>query len=361
MQFAPSVYEHAARVIDESPWDVSRDVQWLARGHIEAYRLYQHRPIVVGIDIYNLEAEAYGATVTRPSGQGIPAICDHPFSTARELIDLEPFDPQSAGRVPLTIEAAGRVAAECPGADVRVPLSGPFSLAANLVGFENLLYEVHRTPDLVARALLALVTGQVRFCQEIVRHGLGIAFFESAAAPPLLSPANFRDIELPALKAIMAQTSVLVSHPVPCIMGGDTLPILDHILATGTGYICCPAETDQRGFMEKMKAHPQVFTRINMDPGPITANDYDAIQKEVDRVVALAQGRTGVCIGTGCLPFEADPQMVLKTKEYVLSRDADGGSDTAFTTETQRTPRQEPSGFRFHHRGTEDTEVGTKK
>jgi hypothetical protein len=70
-----------------------------------------------------------------------------------------------------------------------------------------------------------------------------------------------------------------------------------------------------------MKSHPQVWTRINMDPGPITANDFDAIRKEADRVLALAQGRTGVCIGTGCLPFEADPQMVLKTRDYVQSRD----------------------------------------
>jgi len=322
MQFAPSVYEHAARVIGHSPGDVSRNVDLLARGHVEAYRLYQHRPIVVGIDIYNLEAEAYGAVVSQASGNGIPAIHEHPFSTARQLIDLEPFDPESAGRVPMAIEAARRVAVACPDADVRVPLSGPFSLATNLMGFENILCEIQTAPEMVTQALMSLVRGQVRFCREIVRHGLGIAFFESAAAPPLLSPANFRDLELPALRAIMGQVSGLVSHPVPCIMGGDTLPILDSLLATGTGFVCCPAETNQRGFMDKMKSHPEVRVRINMDPRPITANDLDAIKQEVDRVVALAEGHTDVCIGTGCLPLEADPQMVLKTREYVLSRNA---------------------------------------
>ncbi len=321
IQFAPSVYEHAARIIGESPWEVSRDVQLLARGHIEAYRLYRHCPVVVGIDIYNLEAEAYGAVVTRPFGNGIPAICSHAYATAESLIDLKPFDASSAGRIPMVIEAARRVAAACPDADVRIPLSGPFSLATNLMGFENILCEIQTVPDLVTRALLSLVAGQVAFCREIVRQGLGVAFFESAAAPPLLSPAHFRDIELPALKAIMERTSLMVGRPVPCILGGDTLPILDHILATGTGYVCCPAETDQQGFMEKMKSHPHVSVRINMDPGPITANDFDAIRKEADRVLALAKGRTGVCIGTGCLPFEADPQMVLNTREYIQSQD----------------------------------------
>jgi hypothetical protein len=57
-----------------------------------------------------------------------------------------------------------------------------------------------------------------------------------------------------------------------------------------------------------------------MDPGPITANDVDAVRREADRVLALAKGRTDVCIGTGCLPFEAEPQMVLKTREYIQSQ-----------------------------------------
>lgn len=320
MEFSPSVYEHAARVIGKSPWQVSRDVRLLSQGNIEAFRLYKHRPVVVGIDIYNLEAEAYGAPVERPSGNGIPAISKHPLSTTRELANLEPFNPKTDGRIPMVIEAAMRVSEACPGADVRVPLGGPFSTAANLVGFENLLCEVRTNPDLVVRALHHLVTGQVELCREVVRHGLDIAFFESAAAPPLLSPQNFKDIELGPLEKIMNETAAVTGHPMPCIIGGDTLPILDYILETGTRYICCPAETDQQGFMNKMQAHPDVMVRINMDPRGITSKNLDDVQKEVDRVLALAHNRTNVCIGTGCLPFEADPEVVLYTKQYILSQ-----------------------------------------
>jgi uroporphyrinogen decarboxylase len=317
--FAPSVYEHAARVIDRSPWDVSRDGDLLSKGHIEAFRLYEHCPVVVGIDIYNLEAEAYGAPVDKATGNGIPAISKHPFGAVKELLDLEPLNPKMDGRIPMVIESARRVAEECPGADVRVPLSGPFSLAANLVGFESLLCEIHTDPDLVSRALRHLVAGQVKFCKEVVRRCLDIAFFESAATPPLLAPRQFRDIELDALIKIMDETSEVVGHPVPCIMGGDTLPILDYILDTGTGYVCCPAKTDQPKFMAKMQVYPDVMVRINMDPGGITSKNFDDVQKEVDRVLALAENRQNVCIGTGCLPFEADPDVVLKTKKYILS------------------------------------------
>jgi uroporphyrinogen decarboxylase len=320
VQFCPSVYEHAARVIGKSPWEVSRDVELLSKAHIEAYRLYRHRPVVVGIDIYNLEAEAYGAVVGRASGNAIPAICEYPFSSVKELLSLEPFDPKTAGRIPMVIEAAGRVCDNCPDADVRLPLSGPFSLAANLVGFENILCEIQTNPDLVAEALRHLVAGQVKFCEEVVHNGLDIAFFESAATPPLLSPQNFRQIELEALKEIMQKTAAVVGHPVPCIMGGDTLPILDDILRTGTGYVCCPAKTDQQKFMEKMRDHPEVTVRINMDARAITSKNFRDVEKEVDRVLALTENRPNVCIGTGCLPFEAEPKVVLKTKEYISSR-----------------------------------------
>jgi len=340
VQFCPSVYEHAARVIGKNPWEVSRNGQLLSKAHIEAFRLYNHCPVVVGIDIYNLEAEAYGAIVDSPAGFGVPAIVRYPYSTVKELISLKPFNPKTDGRIPMVIEAAGRVADECPGADVRVPLSGPFSLATNLVGFENLLCEIQTGPDLVADALEHLVAGQVEFCKEAVRRGLDIAFFESAAVPPLLSPDNFRDIELGALKMIMEETSAIVGHPVPCIIGGDTAPILDSILETGTGYVCCPAGTDQQMFMDKMRAHPNVTVRINMDPGQmkspvpaqpppfasqneaagVQAKNFGVLEKEVDRVLKLANNRKRVCIGTGCLPFETDPQMVLKTREYILSK-----------------------------------------
>lgn len=322
MEFSPSVYEHAARVIGKSPWEVSRSAELLAQGNIEAFRLYKHRPVVVGIDIYNLEAEAYGATVEKPGSNGIPAISRHPYSTLKDLMNLEPLNTRTDGRIPMVIEAAKRVAHECPEADVRIPLGGPFSIAANLMGFENLLCEVLSNPDSVIKALFHLVAGQVELCKEIVRNGLDIAFFESAATLPLLSPQQFRDIELGALKEIMQKTGAVVGHSVPCIIGGNTAPILEAILETGTGYVVCPAETDQQLFMEKMKAHPDVMVRINMDPRPMTAKNFEAVYKEVNRVLALAENREKVCIGTGCLPYETDPQVVLKTREYILSKNA---------------------------------------
>ncbi len=194
-----SVYEHAARFLGKTPWEVSRDADLTYQAHREAYRLYRHFPVVVGIDIYNLEAEAYGCRPVPPGGTGIPAIPQPLFASLDEALQIEPFDPETAGRIPLMIEAARRLQAEFPEADVRLPVSGPFSIAQSLLGLNELMLAVALRPEAVREFLEKLVPGQILFSQAVLAAGLGIAFFESAAAPPLLSPVQFREVELPAL------------------------------------------------------------------------------------------------------------------------------------------------------------------
>ena len=51
---------------------------------------------------------------------------------------------------------------------------------------------------------------------------------------------------LPSLKRVIGNA--------PCIIGGNTEPILEPMLSTGTQYVICPGETDQAAFMKRMYA-----------------------------------------------------------------------------------------------------------
>lgn len=317
MELSPSVYEHAAAMIGRTPWEVSRDEELLFRAHAEAHRLYCQTPIMPGIDIYNLEAEAYGARVENPGGFGIPAIHRPMLRSAAALPDLKPLDPRTDGRIPMALRVAARLAREFPGIPVRVPVSGPFSIASNLVGFNNLLCDVATDPDRVARGLMHLVEGQIAFARGIKAHGADVAFFESAACPPLLSPADFRRLELPALKALLGGMAEVLGHPVPCIIGGDTAPILDAMLETGTSYVVAPYETDQEVFMQKIWDRTDVRVRVNSDVEIISRGPWDRIRADADRILRLVAGRPNVCMGTGALPYETPPENVLRLREYV--------------------------------------------
>lgn len=316
--FSPSVYEHAAQWVSRTPWDTSRDPELLFEGHRRAWLEYRHAPIVVGIDIYNLEAEAYGAVVEHPAGNGIPAIRSPLYFTLDEALGRRPYDPASAGRIAMVIDVGRRLADALPEADVRIPVSGPFSMAVNLRGLTDLCADMAVRPADVARWLMELAENQKGFCQAIVAAGLGVAFFESAASPPMLSPRQFHQIELPALEHVIEVAEEAVGHPVPCIMGGDTLLILDDLLSTGTSFLVCNVETDQKAFVAQAGAtHPHVKIRVNMDPGIVAGDDTAAIYREIDRILSITADHPNCLMGTGCLPLETPPENVRLIQEYV--------------------------------------------
>jgi uroporphyrinogen decarboxylase len=316
--FNPSVYEHAARFVGRTPWEVSQDAEMMFRGHRDAWLEYRHTPIVVGIDIYNLEAEAYGAKIAVPGGDGIPAVHEPLFKSLEEAMEIAPFDPARDGRIAMVIEVGRRLKAELPEADVRIPIAGPFSIAFNLRGISQLCEDVGTRPEDVARWLMRLAENQAVFSKAVIGAGLDVAFFESAAAPPLLSPRQFRSVELPALRRIIELTAEIAGHAVPCIMGGNTFKILDDILATGTGYVVCNVETNQQGFVDRLcETHSHVNVRINMDPRIVACDDAKTIYGEVDRIVGIAAGRKNCLMGTGCLPLETPPGNVRLIREYL--------------------------------------------
>ena len=322
MDFSPSVYEHAAFHIGRTPWEASRDADLLFEAHAAAYRCYRHRPIVVGIDIYNLEAEAHGGKVEPAHGTGIPAIKRPVLGSVAELARLAPLDPDRGGRIPMLLGVARRLAAAFPEAEVRVPVSGPFSIASSLLGFESLLTAAYSEPEATRDALVHLVDGQAAFCAAIRRAGLDVAFFESAAAPPLLSPDLFCRVELPALTAIMRRAAEVVGHPISCIIGGDTTPILDAMLATGTGYVVCPIETNQEAFMRKVWDRKEVRVRVNTLSHAMVYGTRQQLRAEFERICRLTAGRGNVCLGTGALPYETPPENVLYLKELAAAESA---------------------------------------
>lgn len=160
------------------------------------------------------------------------------------------------------------------------------------------MVDVALLPDKVREFLERLVEGQLIFSQVVIDAGLDIAFFESAAAPPLLSPKQFREIELPPLKRMIQKVGEIAGHAVPCIIGGDTEPIILEMLETGTDFLICPAETNRIAFVSKMKAHPEVKIRVNLNPRLYTYGTKKEILADVDKVIKLAAGKPNILLGT---------------------------------------------------------------
>ena len=258
--------------------------------------------------------------MAEPGGKGIPALKDHLCDASEGIMHLADFDVTASGRLAMIIAAAKEIQAALPGVIVKVPVSGPFSLASNILGLETLLCDCMTDPNDVDKALKKLSVNQLKFCKAISDAGVGITFFESAATPPLVPPHMFREIVLPALQGLIEGAAEFLGEAVPCIIGGDTLPILEPILSTGTRYVICPGETDQAAFMKAMESHPEVMVRINMNPAVFCSINLEIAYAEAERAMALAEGREKVCLGSGVLPYEAVPETTLAVKKYVEER-----------------------------------------
>lgn len=319
MELSLKIYEHAAALIQSTPWEASTHAALLYKAHAEAYRLYRHHPITPAIDHYNIEAEAYGATVERPYGSGVPAIVKPPLKSVSDILQLAPFNPTTDGRFPMIFDVGDALAREFKEATISIPVSGAFSIATGLVGFETLLCAVVEDPIGVSESLLHLVEGQIALATEIRSHGFTAAFAESAAGPPLLSPAQFRRTALPAIKELLHRMAQVFGSPIPFVLGGNTLLILDDILQTETDYVICPRETDQAAFLDKMRSRNDIHVRINMDSSIVATGDWIDIKCEADRIIRLSTGRSNTSLGVGVLPFETIPANVLKLQEYVIN------------------------------------------
>lgn len=315
MKFEPISYDHAASLIGRSPWEVSRDADLLAAAHQQAMKTYGCEGCVVGIDIYNVEAEIYGCEIVEPGGNGVPTAGEPILSGLEQIMPLQ-LDPSQDGRIPMILEAAEKIARDHPGAEVRIPLSGPFSIASHLLGMENMIIELFTNPEATEAALMHLAGNQLAYVRAAVEKGFSISLFESSVTPPLLSPQMFADSVAPALEKILKGSD---GHPRPdsqLIIGGDTVEILGAMSSLSPAYIICPVETDQEEFMSRVIASQQMTVRINMNPAVLLPGKEEAAMAEAKRVLDLAGRYDHTSTGT-LIPFDADPEIVKEVADFI--------------------------------------------
>jgi uroporphyrinogen-III decarboxylase len=249
----------------------------------------------------------------------VPSLIGPVCQRAADLLGLVLPDAASSGRFPLVLEAAARLKEHCPGAEIRIPLSGPFSIACALVGFQGILTEVLTDPDTVAAALRHLAAGQLEVCRTFASKGFRVMFFESAASPPIIHSDSFKSVVFPALKEMIGGVRTLMNESPPLILGGDTTSILEDLLKTGTEYVICPAETDREAFMEIIKKYPSVTVRLNTPARLFASDDRKALRAELEYLAKLAGGRPATELGSGVLPYDADPSMVRFAQEFTAA------------------------------------------
>ena len=310
----PAVYEHKAALIGRRPADVGGSADLLEQALEAEYRAYGADFMTVGIDVYNVEAEACGALPVTFADDQCPEIAS-PLWTLDALPTQLVLPPVPAsGRFPLLLEAARRfrawLARQTPDHArpvVRVAASGPLTIAAKLVGTEELLMGL-AAGDPPAVRLLDFTTALAESWVTAIReHGFDAIVFDSTASPPMLSPTLYRDIALPVHTRLMRRLEHLRQRERPLVLGGDTTSIAGLLVATGANQVVCDYAAGAAGFAASLKAaHPSapVSVRRNVSPALLSADDLDPVVSS--SCADLAVLPNPIC-GTGILPYDQDP------------------------------------------------------
>ncbi|HOW86766.1 MAG TPA: uroporphyrinogen decarboxylase family protein [Candidatus Aminicenantes bacterium] len=317
LPFVPAVYEHKARLVGRSPSEVCRSADLLLEALERELAVYDPDVLTVGLDVYNVEAEAAGCEV-RYFGRepDVPAVAGPVLAGPDGIGRLRRPDPAADGRMPLFVDVAARLARE-RGRDlvVRGAVTGPFSLACALTGTEELLVATVEDPGFVRQILAFASAVSVDFGRAFLERGVEPVLFDSKASPGAASPRVFRDFVRPAYRdLVFPALRAAGARMLPLIIGGDTTPILEDLLATGAGQLLCDAGADLDLFARRCAEEKRAF-RASVDARLVHTARPGRVREEARGVLGRLVGRTGVLFGCGVVAYDCDPRNVLALRE----------------------------------------------
>jgi len=315
--WVPAIYEHGARVIDRTPAEAARSAKLMAEAALASYGKYDHDLVSVGVDIYNIEAEALGCDVSDGEDVSIPGITSHPLgnASAGDIAALAVPEPGPSNRLALIEEACRKVASAIGGAVwVNACLSGPFSQAVELRGFENLIGDMLDAPERVHALLEKTTALSVAQGARLAATGCGLNIFESWATLPLITPDMFGEYVVPYNKRIIEMVRRDFDVPPPAlIMGGNTSLLIDHFIESGTSLVVADHTADFE-FMTARMGGRQMLIRGCVDPKQIEREQWDLLSPSIEALAAKSCGMHNFVWGCGAVSYDTTPESLLRFK-----------------------------------------------
>jgi uroporphyrinogen decarboxylase len=320
--FLPAIYEHKAAFIGSTPSAISRDGDLLARAMLAEFEAVGPDALTVGVDVYNLEAEAAGCRVTFYEGDdtSIPGIKPghHLIHVGDDLSQAPVPNPLRDGRMPVNL-AAARAVRRAVGDDywLRGAISGPFSLAISLVGAEALFLACLDQPDWV-REVLAYSNRIIKaFARGYLDAGAELIVFDSQASPELLSPPMYEEFVLPVTEDLVQWSASQGVRDLPLVIGGNTTPIAELLVRTGANNLLCDFTGDFDEWAALCAQHGRSFRR-NLSPRLLETAPPEEIYATAQRELARGRALPGFIMGTAVIPFGTPTAHILAVKQACL-------------------------------------------
>lgn len=309
--FVPAIYEHKGALVGKTPSEICRNAEYLYAGLKRELEVYDPDMLVIGIDVYNVEAEAMGCPVVYFEDDGVPAIVDPFIERPEDIAKLRVPDPEADARMPVYLEVAGKLGRELgPEMIVRGAVTGPYSMASALVGAEKFILATMEEPEFCERLVRFCARATVDFGKAFLARGVEPILFDSRATPTLASPRIFRKLVTPIYRDyVIPELKAAGGRFIPFIIGGNTTPIIDDMIATGATQFLSDRPANLAKWCEKALAG-RVPVRANVDAVLVNTGPVEQIRRQALEILQQCRDHPGFLLGCGVVAYDGKVEYV---------------------------------------------------
>ena len=278
----------------------------MAEAHIAAWERYGHDMIDLENGVAAL-ASAVGCGVSFEEDTSPPWVTAPALQRIEDVDQLRPIDPLADGMLPEIVKATRLISARIGDRAFLLAEAdqGPFSLATQIVGSEELLTALLEPArhEHVER-LLEYTTRQVisygRVLVEAGAHMTGMG--DSIAGPDVCSPDVYRRWAWPYERQVVA-TLAAEGMRIGLHICGDTTRIVSDMVATGSQLLAVDYKTDLAAAKQAARGATALIGTV--DPSGVMAlGSVDDVRAAALRDLAILADGGGFILAPGCaLPY----------------------------------------------------------
>ncbi len=300
----PEVFGVTAKLCNYSIYNYVTDASKLAESQLQARRVIGHDMVFAFADL-SVESEAIGCELIYKEDT-YPAVRQPIIKNTRDIEALNIPDPLKDGRMPVVIEASSRLRdAVGDTCIVAACIMGPLSIAGQIMGIENLLYQLVDTPDAVEKILDFTEEVARRYGKALLQAGAHCHIvFDPVASPMVVPQEIFLRLELPRLRRLFNDFKKEGSLICWLSIAGNTKKILPYYrdanveLATVDYTVPVAEAFDLLG---------DIAVNGNLMPFCFVSYSPEKIKDDTKRCIIETSNRRNYLLGSGCeIPVEAE-------------------------------------------------------
>lgn len=303
----------ASALLGMSLREYCTDGRAMAEAHVAAWERYGHDLIDLENGVAAL-ASAVGCAVEFEEDTSPPWVTGPAIERIEDVDRLRPIDPSTDGMLPELLLATRLITEEVGGRAFLLAEAdqGPFSLATQIVGIEEMLVALMMPAkhEHLARLLEYATQQVITYARALIEAGAHMTGMgESIAGPDVCSPGQYRRFAWPYERQVV-ETLAAEGIRIGLHICGDATPIVRDMVETGSQLLAVDHKIDRAVAKGAALGHTALIGTV--DPSAVmTLGTPDDVRAAVLADLELLAPGGGFILSPGCaLPYETPDENI---------------------------------------------------